>query len=45
MKELSAICGTCKHCDILDKNYHICIINRKIVEINDWCSYYKSNRK
>ncbi len=43
MKGLSEICATCKHCDILDRNYHICTLKPpKIVKITDCCCYYKS---
>ena len=43
MKELPEICATCKHFDILDRNYHICTLKPpKIVKITDCCCYYKS---
>lgn len=45
MKEPQEICAFCKYCEILNKNYHICMITKKIVRLADWCSYYKSNRK
>lgn len=42
MGEPQEICAVCKYCGILNKNYHICTITKKIVMLTDWCSYYES---